>query len=348
MRILLSAGADPEMRDGLGRTTLHLVITSWPSFQTTWPKPGSKLCTVVTSRFTQAEACLRLLCEHGVNINAKVDGKIRQTALHLAVHYTALSAIHTLASYGADINAVAGSGMTPLHMAAGILRKDIIASLIKEGADINMGVKNSGNTPLHIAAVATAMKTAKTPVDFSGCISELVKHGAQVDATNKAGMTPLQEACSIGDNELVDLLLRYGANINELSKTGENCLFLFLNRRANVRKKSLLVKLFSLISPLTVYNHKGLLPSTLNLPCFFKQTQQLLKLIQQPRSLQDICKRAIYLRYVQDKRDELRKVLPESVYNFVFNYWEDSRISFETDSDGDQDSFNSLTDMAPL
>lgn len=210
------------------------------------------------------------------------------------------------------------------------------------------GVKDSGNTPLHIAAVATAMKTTKTLEDSSGCISELVKHGAQVNATNKAGLTPLQEACTIGDNELVDLLLRYGANIDELSKAGENCLFLFLNRRPNLTKNSLLVKLFSLISPLTVYNHKGLLPATLNRPCFFKQRQQLLKLIQQPRRLQDICKRVIYLKCVQDKRDELRKVLPESVYNFVFNYWEDLHISFETDSDGDRDSLTSLTDMAPV
>lgn len=28
--------------------------------------------------------------------------------------------------------------MTPLHMAAGVLHKDIMASLIKEGADMNM------------------------------------------------------------------------------------------------------------------------------------------------------------------------------------------------------------------
>ncbi|XP_036937574.1 ankyrin repeat domain-containing protein 61-like isoform X2 [Acanthopagrus latus] len=341
MQSLLSAGADPEMRDGLGQTTLHLLITSWPSDKTTWQKPGSKL-------FNEAEACLRLLCEHGVNVNAEVDGKIHQTALHLSVRCAALSAIHILASYGADVNAADSNGMTPLHMAAGILHKDIIASLVREGADINMGVKDSGNTPLHIAAVATAMKTTKTLEDSSGCISELVKHGAQVNATNKAGLTPLQEACTIGDNELVDLLLRYGANIDELSKAGENCLFLFLSRRPNLTKNSLLVKLFSLISPLTVYNHKGLLPATLNRPCFFKQRQQLLKLIQQPRRLQDICKRVIYLKCVQDKRDELRKVLPESVYNFVFNYWEDLHISFETDSDGDRDSLTSLTDMAPV
>lgn len=208
------------------------------------------------------------------------------------------------------------------------------------------GVKHSGNTPLHLAAVAMAMKTTKTLEDDISCISELLEHGGEADAANKAGLTALQEACSMGNKELVDLLLRYGANINKLSKAGENCLFLFLNHRPNVRNSSLLVKLLSLTSPLTVYNQNGHLPSTLMLPCFFKQRDQLLKLIQQPRRLQDICKSDIYLKHVQDKREKLRKILPERLYDFVFNYWENlHNISFVTD--GEQDSLNDLLDITP-
>lgn len=67
-----------------------------------------------------------------------MEGGSHHTALHLSVHHRALSAVHTLVSYGANINAVNSSGMTPLHMAAGVLHKDLIASLIEEGADVNM------------------------------------------------------------------------------------------------------------------------------------------------------------------------------------------------------------------
>lgn len=67
-----------------------------------------------------------------------MEGASLQTALHLSVRYAALSSVQILARYGANVNAVDSSGMTPLHMAAGILHKDITASLIRQGADINM------------------------------------------------------------------------------------------------------------------------------------------------------------------------------------------------------------------
>uniref|UniRef100_A0A3Q3VX21 Uncharacterized protein n=1 Tax=Mola mola TaxID=94237 RepID=A0A3Q3VX21_MOLML len=339
---LLAAGAEPEMRDRLGRTTLHLVITSWPRVLTTQRERDSKFENSSRGRRMRAETCLRLLCEHGVNINAEVTTS-RHTALHLSVQHRAVTAIHILASHGARVNAIDSGGMTPLHMAAGLLHKDIIASLIKEGADLNMVCVHSGNTPLHLAVVAVATKTTKTTTldDDIGCITELLEHGAEVNAVNEAGMTPLQEVCNMGNVELVDLLLRYGANINKLSKAGENCLFMFLNHRPNVRNSALLLKLLNLTFPLKFYNHKGHLPSTLMLPCFFKQRDQLLKLIQQPRKLLHICKSAIYLKHVHDKREELRKFLPHGLYAYVFNYWEDLHISFVTDDEQDlNNAFN--------
>nr|XP_019938817.1 PREDICTED: ankyrin repeat domain-containing protein 61 isoform X1 [Paralichthys olivaceus] len=330
MQNLISLGADPGMRDQFGRTTLHLVITSWPRTSTPWPKPDSNLQNAVIGSHRRAEACLQLLCEQGVDVNAEVEGESHETALHLSVRYAALSAVQTLTKYGADVNAVNSSGMTPLHMAAGILHKNIIVNLIRQGADINMGVKHTGNTALHLAAVAKAMKSAKTLDNDINCISELLEHGAKPDPENKAGLTPLQEACCMGNEELVDLLLRYGADINKLSRAGENCLFLFLNNKTNVKNSSLLGKLINLTSPLTVYNHNGDLPSTLTLPCFSKQREQLLKLIQHPRRLQDICKSYIYVKHVQGKKGELKKMLPERLCDF--NYWENVHdISFETD-----------------
>lgn len=59
------------------------------------------------------------------------------TALHLCVRYKAQAAVHILASHGANVNAINSSGMTPLHMAAGTLCKDLMVSLIEEGADVN-------------------------------------------------------------------------------------------------------------------------------------------------------------------------------------------------------------------
>lgn len=195
-------------------------------------------------------------------------------------------------------------------------------------------IQHSGNTPLHVAVVALAMKTAKTQTEASGCIKELIDHGAAVDAVNKAGITSLHEACKMASEQLVDLLLSYGADVNKPNSAGENCLFLFLNHPPNAKNHSLLVKLLHLTSPLTVYNHKGQLPSTLMLPCFTKQREQLLKLLQQPRKLQDICKRVIYVSHVHNKKG-IRSILPQSVYDLVFYHWDDFHISFVTDFEHD-------------
>lgn len=74
---------------------------------------------------------------------------------------------------------------------------------------------HSGNTPLHLAVLAMATKTCKSSQDDVCCISELLQRGAKPDLVNKAGLSPLHQACSTAKEELVDLLLTYGANVNK-------------------------------------------------------------------------------------------------------------------------------------
>ncbi|KAM4526329.1 LOW QUALITY PROTEIN: ankyrin repeat domain-containing protein 61-like [Fundulus diaphanus] len=219
-----------------------------------------------------------------------------------------------LIGYGADVDAVDSTGMTRLHVAAGIPHTAITACLISQGAQVNMWMQHSGNSPLHIAAIAMKTKTTKIlEEDISIC--ELLEL-AQPSTRNQAGVSPLHQACSLGHEELVDLLLRYRASVNELSLAGENCLFLFLNHSPDTRKRFLLMKLLSLSSPLTVCNQDGCLPSTLTQPCFLQQREQLFKLTLQPKTLQHICKTHIYLKHI-GRKEEVRKALPESLCIFV-------------------------------
>ncbi|XP_014915477.1 ankyrin repeat domain-containing protein 61 [Poecilia latipinna] len=330
LQSLLSAGADVQVKDKLGRTSLHLVIINWPITTT---KPSSKFWAAVARASRQAKACLRLLCEHGADVNTQMDDQSQQTPLHLSVRYRALSAVRLLISCGANVNAVDSSGMTPLHMAASILHQDIASSLISHGADVNMRMHHSANTPLHLAAVAVMTKATKVLDEDVSCVSELLERGAKPNIVNEAGMSPFHQTCSLGNEQLVDLLLRYRASVNKLSAAGQSCLFLFLNHTPNTRNGSLLIKLLTLSTPLSVCSHDGRLPSTLTQPRFFKQREQLIQLTQQPKTLCDICKSNIYLKHIRGRKEELKKVIPESLYNFVFNQWEIQNLPFVTESE---------------
>lgn len=184
---------------------------------------------------------------------------------------------------------------------------------------------------MHLAIVAMATKTCKSSQDDVCCISELLQHGAKLDLVNKAGLSALHQACSMANEKLMDLLLEYGADVNKQSEAGQNCLFLFLDHKSNVKNHTLLMKLLSLTFPLRVCNQNGSLPSTLTQPRFFKQQDQLVKLVRQPRTLQHICKSNIYLKYVGERKEDLSKVLPESLFEFVFNRWDIEDISFVQD-----------------
>jgi ankyrin repeat protein len=103
-------------------------------------------------------------------------------------------------------DAVAPDGFGPLGLAAFFDHEKVVALLLARGADPAKASANAMKVmPLHAAAAARSVPIART----------LIAAGAPLDArqgSDETGFTPLMEAALNGQDELVELLLRHGAN----------------------------------------------------------------------------------------------------------------------------------------
>ncbi len=103
------------------------------------------------------------------------------------------------------------SGRTALYNAVGSGAESIAAMMIEKGADVNYS-DEEGITPLHFAALCGQPSTARL----------LLSKGAKIDT--KVGWskeTPLHKALMYSRNvELVDVLLKAGASVNEQNLAG--------------------------------------------------------------------------------------------------------------------------------
>jgi len=94
-------------------------------------------------------------------------------------------------------------GITPLHLAAHCRSPGIVASLLQAGADVNAKAEEGGFTPLHLAATRAARA-----VDM---VAVLVAEGANLEAGDANGATPLHWAALLGRLDTVQALLSHGA-----------------------------------------------------------------------------------------------------------------------------------------
>ncbi|XP_005902990.1 ankyrin repeat domain-containing protein 61 [Bos mutus] len=317
---LLEHGADPEARDTQGFTTLHLTLLNWPITSTTWTKPRNKIQTMLTDVQRNAVLCLRILCAHGAQVNARVDSGHRHCPLHLATIYGTHLVLSILAQNGAQVNAQNGSSMTPLHMAANILNKEMMQTLIAWGASVNCAVSSTGNTALKLAVSTASSKAGRLLAAGLGCIRLLLVHGAQVNARDHDGQAAIHEACFGGREVIINLLLEFEANVNILTRNGESPIHMYLQRGSNIRDTALLARLLFRSYPLRLTNNQGKLPAGILLPEFHLLRETLLKLSQKPLSLEDICKRNVRNIYGEKHKQLLKRLLPGNIWNSVYGY----------------------------
>jgi ankyrin repeat protein len=140
---------------------------------------------------------VRTLLQRGFDPNSRnPEG---QTALHLALRDHSEHIAQALWSSPAlDVNALNGSGESPLMMAA--LRGDLqwAQRLLERGAKVH----KDGWSPLHYAATGPEPKI----------VAMLLDRGAPVDALSPNRSTPLMMAANYGAEASVDLLLARGAD----------------------------------------------------------------------------------------------------------------------------------------
>ena len=170
----------------------------------------------------------------GRNVNAK-DDKGR-TPLQRSAREGHKEVAELLIAAGAALNSKDKEGKTPLHHAARWGHTNIAALLIAAGADVN-AKDNKGRTPLDRAVGYTEIvallrehggKTGeelKALIDAAeaGNIEAVKKHlaaGMDVNAKDEDGVTPLHEAALWGHNEVVELLIANGAEVNAVIVSG--------------------------------------------------------------------------------------------------------------------------------
>ena len=199
------------------------VATDFAYFQ------DAMLARNVNSRFDDGQTPLHLAAIYGHNAIAKyllennadttVQDSSGATPLHEAVRYGNVEIAKALLNSGANVNARDNLGKTPVML---ILPKDKTAEiyklLIAHRADLTQK-DMFGDTVLHTASMLNV---------GASTFGILIDGGADVDARNKEGVTPLAIAVQKNDLETVRLLTAAGADIHTQDTNGNSPLSIAL------------------------------------------------------------------------------------------------------------------------
>ena len=176
---------------------------------------------------------IMMLGEGGLNVNDPLGGLALHTPLHIAAIAALPSVTDVLIARRASPTETDENGWTALHHCAargGGDRRDIATKLISAGADVNAR-SSYFRTPLHLAAIGSASCTDFQPPSKRGnsssplkaahssleddtrMIDLLVTNGANLDAVDEGGCTPLHRAAEEGRVLSIHALIKAGCDL---------------------------------------------------------------------------------------------------------------------------------------
>ncbi len=228
--LLLSLGANPNATNSGGRypidwaaTAGHLSLVEMLADKTS----NNQSFTLFFAIQQQQVPVAKFLLERGVNPNIHYPASNTTMPLHLAAEQGNVEEAQLLLEHGADINGLAQNGWTPLQYAAGQSSKELVDLLFTNGAIIP---KAHGWTIFQIWALGAG---------DTNVAAVLLSHGADVNARDGEGKTPLHFAAQQGRIQAVEWLLKNGAAVNAKDDKGVTPLSLtkYRNRGREVERR---------------------------------------------------------------------------------------------------------------
>ncbi len=164
-------------------------------------------------------------------------------SLYTAVQRGDIDQLERHIHWGSDIDAPLPNGRYPLHEAARLGRTVLLKMLLKQ--KVSLDPKDSrGRTPLELAVLNGRTKTAAVLIKAGArfdpsrlllmsaragltdrdVVRFLRQRGADMDARDSEGNTPLLIAAAQGNHRLIHHLVEYGADVNIRNSAGKSAL----------------------------------------------------------------------------------------------------------------------------